>query len=180
MNNMSGKSEKKILAGIFVLSAVVFLLIVVLGFLPKSNTVPDFVKFLPQLNATINGTCFILLLFSIYFIKRKKVELHKKINITAFLLSTIFLVSYVVFHSYGVETKYPADSPIRPMYLSVLISHIILSAIVLPLILLSFYYGLTGKIKSHRKITRWSFPIWLYVTSSGVIVYLMISPYYQF
>jgi len=180
MNTPANSNEKKILTGIFILSAIVFLLVLVLGMLPKSDHVPPFVKYLPVLNAMINGSCCILLLISFYFIKNKKINSHKRVNIITFVLSTIFLISYVIFHSYGVETKFPQDNPIRPFYLIILITHIVLAAIVLPLVLLSFYFGLTGNIKSHRKITRWSFPIWLYVTFSGVIVYLMISPYYSF
>ena len=106
--------------------------------------------------------------------------MHKKLNLITFVLSSIFLLSYVTFHSFGVETKFPADNPIRPLYLTILISHIILAAVVLPMVLISFYFGLTNKVAAHRKIAKWSFPIWLYVTVTGVIVYLMISPYYQF
>lgn len=173
-------NERNVLRGIFFLSGVVFLLIVVLGMLPRAETVPPFVRYLPGLNALINGTCSILLITSYYFIRNKQVEKHKKLNIITFVLSSVFLLSYVAFHSFGIETRFPADNPLRPLYLTVLISHIILAAVVLPLVLLSFYYGLTNKIKSHRRLTRWSFPIWLYVTVTGVVVYLMISPYYRF
>ncbi|HMT29411.1 MAG TPA: DUF420 domain-containing protein, partial [Bacteroidia bacterium] len=114
------------------------------------------------------------------FIRKKNIEMHKKLNILTFILSSVFLLSYVTFHSFGVETKFPVDNPNRPYYLIILSTHIVLAAIVLPLVLMSFYYGLTNKIKTHRRLTRWSFPIWLYVTVTGVIVYLMISPYYQF
>lgn len=106
--------------------------------------------------------------------------MHKKLNITACVISTVFLLSYVAFHAFGVETRFPADNPLRPLYLTILISHIILAAFVLPLVLLSLYRGLTNQISSHKKITRWAYPIWLYVTTTGVIVYLMISPYYKF
>lgn len=106
--------------------------------------------------------------------------MHKRINLTAFVLSAVFMISYVTWHSFGVETKFPADNTLRPVYLIILLTHIILAAVVLPLVLLSFYFGLTAKISAHRKIVRWSFPVWLYVTLSGVVVYLMISPYYQF
>jgi putative membrane protein len=95
-------------------------------------------------------------------------------------LSSLFLISYVIFHAFGVETRFPADNPLRPYYLTILISHIILAAVVLPMVLLSFYRGLTGQIEAHKRITRWSMPIWLYVTTTGVVVYLMISPYYPF
>ena len=85
-----------------------------------------------------------------------------------------------MYHYFADETKFPADNPLRPVYLTILASHIILAAIVLPLILISFYRGLNLHVPQHKAIVRWSFPIWLYVTITGVIVYLMISPYYKF
>ena len=173
-------NEKKILRGIFILSGVIFIAVVVLGMLPRADNIPPFVSFLPKLNAIINATCSVLLITSLYFIRKKNIEMHKKLNILTFILSSVFLLSYVTFHSFGVETKFPVDNPNRPYYLIILSTHIVLAAIVLPLVLMSFYYGLTNKIKTHRRLTRWSFPIWLYVTVTGVIVYLMISPYYQF
>jgi len=173
-------NEKKILRGIYILSGVVFLLIVILSRMPKAETMPEFVKVLPVLNAVLNATCSVLLMASYYFIRKKNITMHKRLNLFTFFLSTIFLLSYVTFHAFGVETKFPADNPIRPFYLTLLISHIILAAIVLPLVLVSFYFGLTGKIARHKKLTRFSFPIWLYVTITGVVVYLMISPYYGF
>jgi putative membrane protein len=173
-------NDKKIFRYIIALSVVVFGVVVVLYMLPKAENMPEWVKFLPTLNATINGTCSVLLLASLYAIKNKKVQTHKKLNITTFVLSSLFLVSYIIFHSFGVETKFPADNPLRPLYLFILITHIILAAVVLPLVLITFYFGLTAKYQKHRKIGRWSFPIWLYVTITGVVVYLMISPYYQF
>jgi putative membrane protein len=174
------KNEKGILKGIYILSGVILVAVIVLGMLPKAEHVPPFVKYLPTLNAFINGTCSVLLIASFYFIKKKDILTHKKLNIATFILSSIFLLSYVTFHSFGIETRFPADNPLRPYYLFILITHIILAAFVLPLVLFSFYYGLTGKVSTHRKLTRFSFPIWLYVTITGVVVYLMISPYYGF
>ncbi len=178
--NSTDNKHKIYLRLIYFVSVVVFLLIVYLGQLPKSDSIPGWAKMLPLLNAFLNGTTSVLLLISLYFIKNKKVEIHKRLNLLACALSTIFLLSYVTFHSFGVETKYPLDNPMRPVYLFILISHIILAAVVLPLVLISLYRGLTSQVQSHRKIVRWSFPIWLYVTITGVIVYLMISPYYQY
>jgi putative membrane protein len=132
------------------------------------------------LNAVLNGTTTILLLVSLWFIKKKDVAMHKKLNLAACVLSTVFLLSYVLFHAFGVETRFPAEHPMRPMYLTILSTHIVLAAIVLPLVLLSLYRGLVNQVSLHRKIVRWSYPIWLYVTITGVIVYLMISPYYKF
>ena len=173
-------NDKTIFKIIIALSVVVFAVVVVLYNLPKAETIPGFVKYLPALNACINGACTVLLLISYYCIRNKKVTLHKKLNIITFVLSALFLMSYILFHSFGIETKFPADNPLRPVYLFILLTHILLAAIVLPLVLISFYFGLTGQFAKHRKTTRWSFPIWLYVTSTGVIVYLMISPYYNF
>jgi putative membrane protein len=173
-------NDKKVFQIIMALSIVVFGVVVVLYSLPKQEFIPEWAKSLPLLNATINGTCSLLLVSSLMAIKRKNMQLHKKLNITTFVLSSLFLVSYIIFHSFGVETKFPEDNPIRPFYLFILLTHIVLAAIVLPLVLVSFYFGLTGKIEKHRKVSKFTFPVWLYVTVTGVIVYLMISPYYQF
>ncbi len=174
------KKEKIYLRLIFTISAAVFLLVIFLSQLPKAENIPAFVKFLPLLNAILNGTTSILLIVSFYFIRKKKIQIHKKLNLAAVSLSTIFLLSYVTFHSFGIETRFPADNPLRPVYLFILSSHILLAAIVLPFVLISLYRGLTNQVSRHKKITRWSFPIWLYVTITGVVVYLMISPYYKF
>ena len=160
-------------------SVIVFTVVVILNIIPKPNFVPDFVRHLPFLNATINGTCSVLLLASLYFIKRKNIPVHKKINLTTFFLSSLFLVSYILYHYFSEETKFPADNSLRPLYLAILLSHILLASLVLPFILISFYFGLNMKVPQHKKIVRWSYPIWLYVTITGVIVYLMISPYYS-
>ena len=165
---------------ILVVSSVVFLVVVILSQLPKQDAIPSWVAFLPKLNALLNGTCTVILLASLYFIKNKNIAMHRKLNLTACILSTLFLLSYVTFHAFGVETRFPTDNPNRPIYLVILSTHILLAAIVMPLVLLSLYRGLTNQVVAHKKITRWSYPIWLYVTTTGVIVYLMISPYYKF
>ncbi|MBP6512688.1 MAG: DUF420 domain-containing protein [Bacteroidia bacterium] len=174
--------EKFVFRIIVALSSVVFLLVLILDskILPRPQPMPAFAKYLPLLNAIINGTCAVLLLLSLKAILAKNVQRHKKINILTFVLSTIFLLSYVTYHWLSEETKFPLDNPMRPWYLGILISHIILAAIVLPMILLSFWYGLSNQVTKHRKLVRFTFPIWLYVTITGVVVYLMISPYYNF
>jgi len=141
-------------------------------------SVPNWVLFLPKLNALINGTCSILLLISFYYIRRGDIIRHKRLNLVAFMLSALFLVSYIIYHSTGNEAKFGGQGIIRPIYFFILISHIMLSAIVLPLVLLSFHRGLNMQVEKHKKLVRWSFPIWLYVTITGVIVYLMMAPYY--
>lgn len=174
-------SEKGVFRLVMIVTAAVIGLVVLLNLkvLPRPEQTPLFVYRLPLLHAFINGTCSILLLSSYFAIRRKKVTLHKRLNITAFLLSALFIASYVTYHYLATEATFPKNNPVRPVYLFILGSHIILSGIVLPLILLSFWYGLKNNIVKHRKLTRWSFPIWLYVTITGVVVYLMISPYYK-
>lgn len=183
----------RFIAGIsvFVLSVVIILYSKII---PHPAQLPSFMYFLPKLNAILNGTCSVLLVISLMFIKRGNIAVHKRINIIAFCLSALFLVSYIFFHYMAPETRFgdlngdglvdnaekAAAGGVRTVYLLILITHIILAAAVLPLILLSFYRGLQMQVEKHRKLVRWTFPIWLYVTISGVIVYLMISPYYHF
>jgi len=190
------KQDKLIFRFIIGISIFVFLVVVILNkkILPVPAVLPSFTYYLPMLNAVLNGTCSILLVLSLYFIKQKNIIMHKRINITAFVLSSLFLVSYIIFHYLAPETKYGdlngdhvvsemekmAAGSLRYVYYTILISHIILAAIVLPLILFSFNFALQNQIPQHKKIVRWTWPIWFYVTVTGVVVYLMISPYYQF
>ncbi len=179
---MNDKAAFRLVA---VLSIVVFVVVVFLQsktltlFEPGAE-VPGWVLFLPTLNALINGTCTVLLLISYYYIRRREIAKHKALNITTFILSSLFLVSYIIFHATGIRTSYGGEGTVRYVYYFILITHIVLAAIVLPLVLLSFYWALKPDVPRHRKLVRWSYPIWLYVTATGVIVYLMIAPYYTF
>ena len=175
-------NDKTVFRLVFSISVVVFILVVILNrkVLPVPDTIPNFVYFLPKLNAIINATCSMLLLASLYFIRNKKITQHKQINLITFALSSVFLISYVLFHYFVKETHYGGEGWMKTVYYFILITHITLAAIVLPLILLSFYRGLQMQVELHKKLARWSFPIWLYVTVTGVIVYWMIAPYYQF
>lgn len=174
---MDNKKASKI---IYIASIAVFALVVILYNLPQAEHIPSFAKYLPTLNASINAICFVLLLASLAAIKKNNILLHKKLNITAFALSAIFILSYVTFHSFGIETIYPKTDALRPLYLFILLTHIVTAAIVLPLVLFSFQKALIGDLVAHRKISKWTMPIWIYVTFTGVVVYLMISPYYNF
>ncbi len=189
-------TDKFIFRFIAAVSVFVFLVVVILysKVIPAPAVSPALLYFLPKLNAILNGSCSVLLLLSLYFITRGNVTIHKRLNITAFLLSSLFLVSYILFHWLGTETRYgdfdhnlivsdqekAIAGSVRYIYFFILLTHIILAAVVLPLILLSFYYGLQMQITRHKKLVRWSYPVWLYVTVTGVIVYLMISPFYKF
>jgi putative membrane protein len=178
-------NEKNIFRLILALSAIVFSVIAILQsnliiIFPDKSVIPSWVFSLPALNATINGTCTVLLLLSLYFIRRKQISIHKRLNIATFILSSLFLVSYIIFHSTGIKTTYGGTGVIRTVYYFILITHIILAAVVLPLVLFSFQRGLQMQVEKHKRLVRWSYPIWLYVTVTGVLVYLMVSPYYQF
>lgn len=182
MNAKMNISDKVFFRLVVILSVVVFLAVLILNrkVLPRPEILPEFAKSLPLLNAAINATCSVLLISSYLFIRQKKVAQHRLINISTFILSCFFLISYITYHYLADETHFPVDNPIRPIYLTILFSHIICAAGVLPLILITFYRGLKGEVAKHRKLARITFPIWLYVTITGVIVYFMISPYYPF
>jgi len=190
-------TDKFIFRFVAAVSIFVFAVVVILNLkiIPRPAILPSFTFFLPKLNAILNGTCTVLLLVSLYFIKQLNITAHKRINIVAFILSSLFLVSYILFHYLNPHeskfgdingdgvldaTELAAVGSLRTIYLIILITHIVLAACVLPLILLSFYRGLQMQVEKHKKLVRWAFPIWLYVTITGVVVYLMISPYYHF
>lgn len=169
-----------IAVSIFVFAVVLVLQSNMLNIFPDKNLIPSWVFLLPGLNALLNGTCTILLLLSLYFIKLKRIDMHKRLNVITFILSSLFLVSYIIFHATGIRTTYGGQGAIRVVYYFILITHIILAAVVLPLVLLSFQKGIQMQVESHKRLVRFSYPIWLYVTVTGVIVYWMIAPYYSF
>jgi len=178
-------NDKVVLRLVTAISIVVFLVVLILqakliNIFPAGSEIPSWVYSLPKLNAILNGTCSVLLIISLFQIKQRNIRTHKILNIVTFILSSLFLVSYIIFHATGIKTTYGGEGPIRYLYYFILITHIILAAVVLPLVLLSFYSGLLMNVDRHRRLVRWSFPIWLYVTVTGVIVYIMISPYYTF
>lgn len=190
------KNDKTIKIIIWITTVVICLAVVLLNkrVFPVPDTFPSFIYKLPALNALLNAICSVLLIFSLIAIKNKNIKQHRKLNLTAFLVSSLFLVSYVTAHYFIPDTRYgdvdhngfldtaesAAVSGIKPLYLTILLSHILLAVLVFPMVLLSFYYGLTDQRTKHKKITRFSYPIWLYVTITGVVVYLMVSPYYNY
>lgn len=135
-------------------------------------------SFLPPIYATINATTAVLLIIAVVAIRNGRRQLHERIMKTCIGLSAAFLTLYVIYHMTSESTPFGGEGPIRSVYFFVLITHILLSIGVVPLVLLTFVRGLTGDFKRHKAIARFTFPVWLYVAISGVIVYLMISPYY--
>jgi putative membrane protein len=135
---------------------------------------------LPLINAVINSTTAVLLLAGLYFIKTKQIAIHKRIMSLAFAFGGLFLVSYVLYHISHASTPFGGTGAVKTFYYFNLITHILASLIVLPFVLRAYYFGLNRMDEQHRKVTKIAFPIWLYVSVTGVIAYLMISPYYTF
>ncbi len=135
-------------------------------------------SFLPPIYATINGMTAVILVISVVAIKRGKRKLHERLMKTCMGLSATFLVLYVLYHMTSDSTPYGGQGMLRYIYFFILISHIFLSVGVIPLVLFTFVRGLRGDFQRHRSLAKITFPIWLYVAVTGVIVYLMISPYY--
>jgi len=186
--------QKSYIKLIWVLSIAIPVVVGFLIFAPeKIEGAGDWVYMLPHLNATFNSITAIVLLLGLYFIKQKNIKAHKSMMSIAFILGSLFLVSYVVYHSTADSTVYgdvngngiledaEKTSELmfwRGFYVVLLLSHILLAAIVVPFVLFAFYYALTDKIEKHKKIVKWTFPIWFYVSVTGVIVYAMVSQYY--
>ena len=134
--------------------------------------------FLPPIYASINALTALVLIIAVWAIKNKKRNLHETLMKTAIGLSILFLVMYVAYHMTSDSTKFGGEGTIKYVYYFVLLTHILLSIIVIPFVLITFVRAITNNIEKHKKIAKITFPLWLYVAVSGVIVYLMISPYY--
>lgn len=177
-------AEKRARIFIILASLAIPLVVSILYFMPKVESanegVRQFLNQLPRINAVINGTTAVLLIMAFLAIRKKNITLHKRLMTTALVLSVLFLVFYVSYHSTTDSTKFPKDNPLRGLYAVILLTHILLSAVVVPLVLISYTRALAERYDRHRKIARITLPIWLYVAITGVVVYLMISPYYNF
>ncbi len=136
-------------------------------------------SYLPPIYATINGITAILLLISYWAIKNKRRFVHETINRFCIILSAAFLVMYVLYHMTSESTPYGGQGVMRTVYFTILITHIVLSVAVVPMILFTFSRALAGNFERHRQLARFTFPVWLYVAVTGVLVYALISPYYR-
>ncbi len=134
--------------------------------------------FLPPIYATINAITGFLLVIAIWAIKNKKRVLHQRLMKTAILCSVVFLVMYLAYHMTSDSTKFGGEGAIKYIYLFILLTHILLSVVVIPFVLLTYVRAITNDFEKHKKIGKFTFPLWLYVAVSGVVVYLLISPYY--
>lgn len=163
---------------IWVLSAVVFLAVVVLNRVQVPAPAGVDVHFFALLNAILNSTVSLLLVLGLLTAKAGRWELHRRVMMAAMVLSALFLVSYILHHLFAGDTPFGGEGWIRPVYYFILLTHILLAATSLPFILLTAYKALSGRYPEHRKLAKRVWPVWFYVSVTGVVVYLMISPYY--
>ena len=139
---------------------------------------PEYIPFLPHLNALLNTTSAILLLAGFRFIRRGRIRAHRNCQLTALFSSTFFLASYLTYHYFHGATRFPGQGIARPIYFIILITHTILAVVIVPLIFVTLYRAVRLDFIRHKKIARWTLPLWLYVSVTGVIVYLMLYRLY--
>lgn len=176
MNNNQHQLDKWVVPTIMAISLAVPVLVFLLMIFP-SNLLKIEADF-PFFHALLNGSTAVLLFTGYVLIKSGKVFWHKRVMLSAFALSTIFLVSYVLSKISNDPVPFGGEGILRSVYFFILITHIILASFVIPLALLAIYRGLTGQIELHKRIVRWTFPIWFYVAVTGVAVYILMKPYY--
>ena len=174
------EEEKKYKGIIWALSIVIPLAVAALfGInLPKMGYDVQPLGFLPPIYATINGLTAVTLVVAVSAIKRGNIKLHENLIKLCMVFSSLFLVMYVAYHMTSESTKFGGEGTIRYIYYFILVTHIVLSVVIIPFVLFTFVRGIAGAYERHKKLARITYPMWLYVAVTGVIVYLMISPYY--
>ncbi|RBQ11530.1 DUF420 domain-containing protein [Pedobacter miscanthi] len=171
--------ERKYTPAIWILTILINGLITTAYFLPKMHFLEGFdFSRLPLLNAILNGLTFIALLIALLAIRKKNKGVHRAFVFLAFSFTAAFLFSYLLYHFSTPSTRFAGEGILRSIYFFLLFTHIFLAALIVPMALLTMGYGLNGNIHKHRTVASWTMPLWLYVSSTGVIVYLLISPYY--
>ena len=176
MKDQESLNDKKYNKLIVALSIVIPIVVAALFGIKIPNVEP--LSFLPPIYATINGLTAIILVLAFFAIKKKNVVLHENLMTTAIWCSALFLLMYVAYHMTSDSTKFGGEGTIKYVYYFVLLTHIVLSIAVIPFVLITYVRAITNNFEKHKKIARITFPLWLYVAVSGVIVYIMISPYY--
>lgn len=177
MKNTMGRNYKPL---IWALTLGINGLIIFAFFLPyKEHFKGHILSFLPLLNAIMNGATFIFLLLALFAVKQKHIRLHRNFIFAAFSCTSVFLLSYLLYHFTTPSTRFGGTGILKYVYYFILITHILLAIITVPLALVTMGRGLNREVARHRKIARWAMPIWLYVSATGVVVYLMIAPYYR-
>lgn len=169
--------EKKVIfpAILTVSAGVILFLFWLIYFRQASSTNADFVHYLPALNAFFNSCSAVCIIAGVMAIRKKQPQVHMRLMFTALFFSTLFFISYVIYHNFHGDTKFLGEGFIRAVYFFVLISHILLSIIMIPMILTSFYFALRKTLNRHRKLALWTYPIWLYVSVTGVVIFYMLK-----
>jgi len=139
---------------------------------------PEYISYLPHLNAFLNTTSALFLIAGYRFIRAGFIRPHRNCQIAALVTSTCFLISYLTYHYYHGDTRFLGQGIVRPFYFAILITHVILAIVIVPLVLITVYRAARGDFIRHRRIARWTLPLWLYVSITGVIVYLMLYRIY--
>ena len=176
MNEKENEKVKKYTPWVWILSIAIPVVVAILFLIKIPNVEP--LTFLPPVYAFINAITAIFLTIAYIAIKRKKIILHERLMKISIGLSVIFLVMYVAYHMTSDPTPYGGEGIFRSVYYFILISHVILSIGIIPLVLVTYVRAISKLFADHKKIARYTFPIWMYIAVTGVIVYLMISPYY--
>lgn len=172
------KNDKQARLLIITVSLVVFTAVVFLSRFTLTVDLGFNVHIFALINAVINSAVSVLLVWALVAVKGKNYELHKKLMLSAMVLSILFLLSYICHHLFAGETKFGGSGTIKGVYYFILLTHIPLAGIILPFILFTAYRGLTGEYADHKKLAKYTWPLWLYVSVTGVLVYVLISPYY--
>ncbi len=174
----SFRTPLPIVVGIVGVSAIASLFLAwLVYFHAPTDVAGTHLTFLPALNAVLNTCCTVALLFGLRFIRRREIIAHRNSMFTAFLFSSLFLVTYITNHAMHGDMRFLGQGSIRSIYFALLISHIFLSVVALPMILITFFLSLSGRFPLHRRLARYTYPIWLYVSVTGVIVYAMLAVY---
>jgi putative membrane protein len=176
MNKTPDNGVKAYNKWIIALSIIIPVVVAALFGVRLPNVEP--LSFLPPIYAAINGTTAVILILAVIQIKRGNRKMHEGLMKTAIVLSVLFLMMYVAYHMTSDSTKFGGEGAIKYIYYFVLLSHILLSIVIIPFVLITYVRAITKNFEEHKKIARITFPLWLYVAVSGVIVYIMISPYY--
>ncbi|WP_036151933.1 DUF420 domain-containing protein [Maribacter forsetii] len=174
----SVKNEKKFNRLIAIVSIVIPIVVAILFGVKLPNVEP--LSFLPPIYATINGLTAVLLLVAVWAIKNGNEKLHQNLMTTNIALSLMFLIMYIAYHMTSDSTSYGGEGAIKYVYYFILITHIVLSIALIPLVLRTYAMAYLKKFEDHRALAKYTFPVWLYVAVTGVVVYLMISPYYAY
>ena len=168
----------KVIGTILLISVLAFLFLIwLIYFRETAEETAEWVTQLPALNAMLNSVSTVLIVLGFIAVRQRKFSRHMKLMLSAFVTSSLFLISYLIYHHYVGHTPFPGEGWIRPVYFFILVTHIILSTFVVPLVLTSFYFAYAGKFSTHRKVSRWTFPIWLYVSVTGVAIFFILNAF---